>query len=208
MSGRLHYPRTPTQQCNRFLEFYSQEAADDFVRMGNGRELLGNVVELTALGRRTLLPEHGPPSRSPTSSQGRRHSSRRGPSLSRSRSRSPISSRRTDHSRSSRSPRHSPLLLPSVRRRDPGGHPRDRSDHYAYERALESQPRTDKRHNEHEYPYKEHDTTIHALRINTGYPVSDDYLDAYGERLPYNDRLETQWREYSDYPLDSRDPYY
>ncbi|KAI0091915.1 hypothetical protein BDY19DRAFT_567582 [Irpex rosettiformis] len=66
-----------------YLEFYSEDAADQFVKAGNGKELLDNIVELHPLGRRKLRPEHGPPSRSPTLSHHRRHSSASSTSVAR-----------------------------------------------------------------------------------------------------------------------------
>ncbi|KAJ3534941.1 hypothetical protein NM688_g7053 [Phlebia brevispora] len=86
-----------TNRRRGFLEYFTQEDADRAVKQLSGRELLGNVVTLSGYGRKTLRPENLPPSRS------------------RSRSRSPPSTRHSIRDiSSSRSPirRHDRVTAP------------------------------------------------------------------------------------------------
>ena len=103
------------------------------------------------------------------------------------------------HNQSPRSPNHSSGLLPSIGRRDIGDRRHSYDDQYNNPRG--SSPR----HEQHDWEIARSSSTEN-LKLNTTYSEIDDYTDAYGAHHAYTDKLEAQWREYSDYPLDSRAP--
>ncbi|KAI0347398.1 hypothetical protein BDW22DRAFT_1481038 [Trametopsis cervina] len=206
-----------------YLEYYTEEDAIRFIEQYNGAILLGNVVRLMWKGRQTLREEHGPPARSPAHSHRSRLSSNSPPmsrsGRSRSRSRSPLSSRRHAHSRGSVSSRGSPPLLSASLSRYEHKYSHRARDRYDdtykrgrsplrrnyMDRAYDDQDRSPLRRDHMEHPYDD-------LRKREQSPLRRDYMDRVyvdqrepqssytftetWDKIYVGDDLETRWVEH------------
>jgi hypothetical protein len=179
----------------RFLEFYTREDADNFVKEGDGRELLGNPVRLCCLGPQKLLPEYSAKSRSPPHVHSSRRSSPSRSSFARhgrSRSRSPIPSRQYRYNtRNSSTPQRSSVPpIPTSRRNNDESLRRveDRDDH---NERYHYPPRQRKQHEAQSNLKAEG----HDFQVNASYYKPGDYIDVWAGRD--TDKMESQWIEYS-----------